>query len=142
MPTIWSEHIDAHFQEVPSNPLEKDYYPPYNKLLNYLFPPDSPFTVSPQSYPIWDAQSVDFNVEYHILLEHVVVFLLEVKSDPRITSLGARQEADNQIHHCLLELTGLCPLPKLRAVSAFGTQLCFYEAEAVQGGIASTPHKL
>lgn len=39
----------------------------------------------------------------------------------------------------LLELTDLCTLPKLRAVSAFGTQLCFYEAEAVQGGIAIRP---
>jgi len=142
MTTIWSEHIDARFQDVPSNPLEKDYYPPYNKLLNYLFPPDGPFTVSPQSYPIRDALSVDFYIEYHILRENVVVFILEVKNGPRFTSLGARQEADDQIRRCLLELTDHCPLPKLRAASAFGTQLCFYEAEAVQGGIAIRPPRI
>lgn len=123
--------------------MEKDYYPPYNKLLNYLFPPDSPFTVSPQSYPVRDAQSFDFYVEYHILVrENVVVFILEIKSGPRLPSLGARQEADDQIRRCLLDLTDLCPLPKLRAVSAFGTQLCFYEAETIHEGIAIRPSQI
>ena len=88
---------------------------------------------SPQSYPIRDAQSVEFYVKYHILWENVVVFILDVKSGPRLPSVGVRQEADDQIRRRLLELTDLCPLPKLRAVCAFGTQLCFYEAEAVQG---------
>ena len=72
----------------------------------------------------------------------MVVFILEVKSGPRLPSLGARQEADDHIRRRLLELTDLCTLPKLRAVCAFGTKLCFYEAEAIKEAWPSAPHEL
>lgn len=142
MTTIWTDHIDARFHEVPNNPLEKDYYPPWNKLLNFLFPPDSPFTVAPRSYPVRDLQSLDFYVEYHILRENVVIFVQEIKCGPRLDQLGARQEADDQLRRRLLERTEQCPLPTLRAVSAFGTHMCFYEAQHVEGGIAILPRRI
>ena len=49
MAAVWPQHVLNRFATIPVNPRENDYYVPYNKLLNILFPADSPFTVGPQT---------------------------------------------------------------------------------------------
>jgi hypothetical protein len=135
-----AKYVLARFQTIPPNPRENDNYAPYNKLLYDLFPADTPFTVAPQTYPIPDSrESLDFLIEYQILLEDDPVFVLEIKSTARFGFASAREEADQRMRKRLRDLTGVCPLPKLRAVSVFGTKLCFYEATSTQSAVIVTP---
>ena len=108
-----------------------DYSSPYNKLLNVLFPPDGSFTVGPQTHIIAESRkSIDFLVEYQVFWGDVPVFILGIKTGPKLGLMSAREEADLQVRKRLRDLISICPLPKLHAVSAFGTKLCFYTAEA------------
>lgn len=124
---MWPQKVIDRFNLVPQNPRENDFYAPYNKLLNFVFPVDSDFTVAPQSYPIPQSRdSVDFVIEYMVLLDNIPVFILEIKEPSKIKLLSARQEADIQIRRRLRDLRYECTLDKLYGVSAFGTKICFY----------------
>ena len=117
------------FATIPVNPKEDDYYAPYNKLLNFLFPPGGPFTVGPQFDIIAESRhSIDILVEFQVFWEDVPVFILDIKAEPKLSLMSAREEADIQIRYCLIDLIGICPLSKIHAVSAMGTELCFYTA--------------
>ncbi|KAF8222530.1 hypothetical protein L208DRAFT_1413296 [Tricholoma matsutake] len=130
MDGVWPLTIRNRFATIPANPRKNDYYAPYNKLLNFLFPVDSPFTVGPQTHPIAESrESIDFIVEYQVFWGDAPVFILEIKTGPKLGLLSAREEADLQIRRRLRDLVGICPLPKLNAVSAIGTKLCFYTAD-------------
>ena len=130
---VWPQSIFTRFATIPFNPRKNDYYAPYNKLLNVLFPPDSPFTVEPQSRLIIaeSREPIDFLVEYQVLWENanVPVFILEIETGPKLGLVSVR-EADIRIRKRLRDLISFCPLSKLHAVSAIGTKLCFYTAEA------------
>ena len=140
MAAVWPQHVLNRFATVPVNPRENDYYAPYNKLLNILFPADSPFTVGPQTHPISESgESIDFVVEYQVFWGDAPVFILEIKTGPKLRLVSAREEADHQIRRRLRDLIGICPLPALHAVSAIGTKLCFYTAQAE---IGITPPKI
>ena len=124
---MWPEKVIDRFRAVPPNPRENDFYAPFNKLLNYIFPVDSDFTVAPQSYPI--PVSIDFVIEYVVLLDNIPVLILEVKEPSRIELLSARQEADTQIRRRLRDLRSRCTLDTFYGISAFGTQLCTYSID-------------
>lgn len=131
MDSVWPPSILTRFATIPANPRENDYYAPYNKLLNVLFPPDGPFTVGPQTHPIAESrESINFLVEYQVFWGDAPVFILEIKTGPKLGLVSAREEADIQIRKRLRDLRGVCPLSKLHAISAIGTKLCFYTAEA------------
>ena len=140
MDSVWSRPILTRFATVPANPRENDYYAPYNKLLNVLFPPDGPFTVGPQTHSIAESREyIDFMIEYQVFWGDAPVFILEIKAGPKLGLVSAREEADLQIRRRLRDLVGICPLSKLHAVSAIGTKLCFYAAE---NGRAITPPRI
>ncbi|KIM37625.1 hypothetical protein M413DRAFT_76874 [Hebeloma cylindrosporum] len=130
MATVWPQPLLTRFATIPANPKEIDYYAPYNKLLNFLFPPDGPFTVGPQTHLIAESRKcIDFLVEYLVFWENVPVFILDIRAGPKLGLVSAREEADLQIRRRLRDLIDICPLPKLYAISAMGTKLCFYTAE-------------
>lgn len=127
---MWTDRIVQRFKIIPLNPRENDYYAPYNKLLNYVFPPDTDFTVVPQSYPVPESRdSIDFVIEYLIEIQNRPVLILEIKSPNSIKFLSKRQEADNQIRRRLRDIVDLCPLERLYGVSAFGTDICIYNID-------------
>ena len=131
MDTLWPQSILSCFVTIPPNPRENDYYPSYNKLLNVLFPVDGPFTIGPWSLPILEShKSINFLVEYQVFWGDALVFILEIKTGPKLDLVSAREQADLQICTCLRDLIGICPLSKLHVISAIGTKLCFYTAEA------------
>jgi hypothetical protein len=131
MDAVWPQSILTRFATIPANPRENDYYAPYNKLLNFLFPPDSSFTIGPQTYPIAEShESINFLVEYQVFGGDAPVFILEIKTGPKLGLISAREEADLQIRRHLRDLVGICPLSELHAVSAIGTKLCLYTAAA------------
>ncbi|KAJ6486510.1 hypothetical protein C8R47DRAFT_1128647, partial [Mycena vitilis] len=125
--TTWPDSILRRFTAVPANPRENDLYGPWNKLLTYVFPPASDFTVAPQSYLLSTSrETADFAVEYEILYNNVPVLIVEIKPPGNLRLPSAREEVDNQIRRRLRDLSVDCLLPTLHAVSAFGTQLAFY----------------
>jgi hypothetical protein len=122
-------HILARFQRIPPNPRENDYYGPFNKLLNFLFPTNSDFTVAPQSCPDpASKESIDFLIEYTVSFHDFPVLVIEINAPSRLRLMSAQDEVDIQIRKRLADLT-LCPLPRLRGFSAFGSDLCYYYKE-------------
>ncbi|KAH9954805.1 hypothetical protein BC827DRAFT_1240938 [Russula dissimulans] len=97
---------------------ENQYYGPYNKLLNTLFPPDSDFIVSPNYLPVDVDSAADFVITFEVTLHQYHVLIIEIKPPQHL-----------QIHNRLVDLEGHTPLPILYGISAVGTRLCFYEFE-------------
>ncbi|KAH8991298.1 hypothetical protein EDB92DRAFT_690748 [Lactarius akahatsu] len=123
----WPPKVTKRFSTVPANARENDFYGPYNKLLYTLFPPDSDYTVAPQSHAVLTSHdSVDFVIEFEVLLEDKPVFFLEIKEPRKLAFESAREGADNQMRKRMRDLAPACPLDTLNGVSAFGTQLSFY----------------
>ncbi|KAF8220847.1 hypothetical protein L208DRAFT_1416021, partial [Tricholoma matsutake] len=72
----------------------------------------------PQTHPIAEScKSIDFIVEYQVFWGDAPVFIVEIKTGPKLGLLHLRG------------LVGICPLSKLNAVSAIGTKLCFYTTD-------------
>jgi len=71
---------------------------------------------------------IDPLVEYQVFWGDAPVFILEIKTGPKLGLLSAREEADLQ-NRVLRDLAGICPLSKLHGNSAIGTESCFYIAE-------------
>ncbi|KAJ7815191.1 hypothetical protein B0H14DRAFT_2375542 [Mycena olivaceomarginata] len=130
----WPNTIIQPFDTVPITALDVDYYGPYNKLLYHLFPADTNFVVSPGTYPRHSpcSSAVEFTVFYN----DMPVLLLQVNSPDTLRWPSAREQADAESRRRLRDLRPLCPLlPKLYAVSAFGTKLRFYAATKTEGVI-------
>jgi hypothetical protein len=122
----WPEKVIKRFRTIPPNARENDFYAPY-KILYTLFPADSDYTVAPQSYSVLDSRdSVDFIIEFEVLLEDKPVLFVEIKEPRKITFKSAREEADNQMRKRMGDLAPGCPLDTLNGVSAFGTRIAFY----------------
>jgi hypothetical protein len=139
----WPDTVVSRFARVPTNPRENDFYGPWNKLLNIVFPPDGPFTVAPQSYPVQPSrESLYFLVEFHILMEEVPVFILKIKTPVSFEFASAREEADDQVRKRLRDLVDRCPLPQLHAVSVFGTKLSFYTGQSSTNPVQITPTRI
>jgi len=105
---VWPPKILSQFQLVPANPHEADFHGPYNKLLNYLFPIDSPFTVVPQYLKPASGSSLssDYIVTFEVFLATRPVFILELKTPMDINYVSTRQLADEQIRRRLGDLGG------------------------------------
>ncbi|KAI9464036.1 hypothetical protein BJY52DRAFT_1251206 [Lactarius psammicola] len=143
--TPWASKITKRFNTIPANARENDYYAPYNKLLYTLFPADSDYTVAPQSYSVLNSRgSVDFIIEFEVLLEDKPVLFLEIEEPKKIAFQSAREEADNQMRKRMVDLAPACPLDTLSGVSAFGTQLSFYtydkQTRILPARISPHPH--
>ena len=124
---MWPQHVLDRFLSVPNNPRERDFHGPYNKLLYWVFPADSRFTVDPQSYPIHESHdTVDFIVEYTVLYDNIPVFILEIKDPSTLKYISSRHKADRQIRYRITDLYPLCRMPVLYGVSAYGTIISIY----------------
>ena len=91
---VWPQSIFTRFATIPFNPRKNDYYAPYNKLLNVLFPPDSPFTVEPQSRLVI-AES-----------REPIIFWSNTRCSgkmPMCRSLSSRSRQDLNLVSCLFE---------------------------------------
>ncbi|KAF8805894.1 hypothetical protein BYT27DRAFT_6650883 [Phlegmacium glaucopus] len=83
-------------------------------------------------------ESIDFRMEYHLFWRDAPVIILEIKTEPKLGLVSAREEADLQIRRCLRDLIGVCSFSKLHG-GAISTKLCFYTAE---DGRTITPLKI
>ncbi|KAF6759364.1 hypothetical protein DFP72DRAFT_1166824 [Ephemerocybe angulata] len=142
-PESLSKRIVGAFHLIPEQAPVRDYQGPWNKLLNYLFPPDSPYTVIPRDYyPIVatkeqsglaavDAENqpqlwfAKFEVQY----ESLPVLLVLVATPAVVGAPLARKLADTETRRQVAALQELCPLPKMRAICAFGPFMCLFTSE-------------
>jgi len=127
MSNVWLDSVIRRFQRIPNNPTEKDYYAPFDKLLNSEFDTHDKYTVAPQSFPISSSyKSIDFYIEYQIQLEDKPILIIEIKIENKLKSLSSRKEADSQIRQRLVDIYEECPLNKLYGISFFGTYYSIY----------------
>jgi len=107
--------------------LESDFTPAaYNKLLNTLFPVNTPYTVFPQVHRHEDFAHVTARTTFTVYFRNTPVFLLDLHSYPTLSRISAREAADDHMRMHVRDLVPYCPLPTLHAVCAFGTRLAFY----------------
>jgi hypothetical protein len=119
--------------------LESDFTPAaYNKLLNTLFPVDTPYTVFPQVHRHEDHTLPSARTTFTVYYKNNPVFLLDLHTQANLARTSAREAADEHIRMHVRDLLPYCPLPKLHALSAFGTRLAFY---TVTSGSAILPAK-
>ncbi len=149
IPTMtWPDPILRQFQSVRPNPAENDFHGPYNMLLNYPFPIDSPYAVVPQYLQPGSRDSSDQIMTFEITLANQPGFILALKNPEALRFVSSRGEADDQIRRRISDLccksccslnfieyissnyTAYCPIPRLHAVSAVETRLCFYQRDA------------
>jgi hypothetical protein len=128
---MWPKSVVRRFQQTNKQGDEKEFYPPYNKLLCTQFPPDSDFTVAPVTYPISTRESIDFVIEYVVNIDNYPVFILEIKPEKSLDLLSARSNADIQMRKRLLDLQEKCPIDVLNGISAFGNKVAFYSYNKV-----------
>ncbi|KAH9475287.1 hypothetical protein JR316_0012398 [Psilocybe cubensis] len=126
----WSSEIMECFQKIKPD-LESDFTPAaYNKLLNTLFPVNTPYTVFPQVHRHEDLSTPTARTTFTVYYRNSPVFLLDLHAYPTLSRISARENADDHIRIHVRDLLPFCPLPTLHAMSAFGTRLAFYTASA------------
>ncbi|PFH45354.1 hypothetical protein AMATHDRAFT_160555, partial [Amanita thiersii Skay4041] len=103
-----------------------------------LFPPDSPYTVTPQYLKAGTTKSVDFIVVFEVALGALPVFFIGLKSPYALKYKSTRQEADDQMRERMGDLTGNYIHPQRIVRSVFSTQLCFYRQD-VNDPLSLTP---
>ncbi|KAF9531424.1 hypothetical protein CPB83DRAFT_849006 [Crepidotus variabilis] len=121
----WPLPIIRQFAKIPVNPTEADFHGVYNKLLYTLFPADSAFTVAPQFMPA-SPESAECDFYFDVMHEDRIVFIVHLRSPGDIRYVSKRELADKQIRNRIRDLLDDCPIPVLHAISAIGTQLCFF----------------
>ena len=89
---------------IPQNALENQLHPPYSKLLNTLFHPDSDFVVGPLF--LSDPQNTDDFILYEIRLVDKPVLILVVKPPSHLGISSKRQLADGQIRRHMRDVAG------------------------------------
>ncbi|CAA7266706.1 unnamed protein product [Cyclocybe aegerita] len=128
----WSSELTECFQSIKPD-LESDFTPAaYNKLLNTLFPVNTPYTVFPQVHRHEDITTPSARTTFTIYYRNTPVFILDLHTYANLARISAREAADEHIRMHIRDLLPYCPLPTLHAVSAFGTRLCFYTTTAGQ----------
>ncbi|KAK0243225.1 hypothetical protein EDD85DRAFT_878153, partial [Armillaria nabsnona] len=147
----WPDPILRPFQSVRPNPAENDLHGPYNKLLNYLFPIDSPYAVVPQYLQPGSRDSSDRILTFEITLANQLVFILALKNPEalRLSHRVVRLTTKSGGALAIDVVSPYCPIPRLHAVCAIETRLCFYqrdttdeEAEIEQLAISRHPTRV
>ncbi|KIN97201.1 hypothetical protein M404DRAFT_161089, partial [Pisolithus tinctorius Marx 270] len=122
----WPEQIAYPFNILPPHTNEGDYFGPYNKLLNFLFPPDGPFTVG---FLSTKGSQHPIVFIFQILLKNKPVLILELRHPSYLDIPSEREKADEQIRSRMTDTAAACPLDTLYAISVLGTKLCFYSLD-------------
>ncbi|KAF8953684.1 hypothetical protein BDZ97DRAFT_1871284 [Flammula alnicola] len=135
----WTPEIMDCFQSIKPD-LESDFTPAaYNKLLNTLFPVNTPYTVFPQVHRHDEIVTPSARTTFTVYYKNTPVFLLDLHPYPNLARISAREAADDHIRMHVRDLLPYCPLPTLYAISAFGTRLSFY---TVTPGCAILPARV
>jgi hypothetical protein len=101
---MWPNEILRQFQIVPANnPEVSDFIAPYHKLLNDLFPANTPYTVLPRRFPT-SPLADDWIVTFEVHLLDKPLFILELRTPADLECIPAQRLADTQIMQHMAEL--------------------------------------
>ncbi|KAJ3213805.1 hypothetical protein HK099_007178 [Clydaea vesicula] len=109
---MWHPNIVTRFQHIDHNAQEKEYYIPYNALLNTIFKLEDGYFVAPQLYRIDGGKPIMF---------------LEMKKTRDIHNISKRVDADEQMRERYTLLSKDVDIPILYGISAFGTRIAVYQ---------------
>ena len=131
----WPEHIHQSFNSAKMQDLhgreESVYYGPFTRLLYTLFSLDGPYEIIPQIKS--EAQvscDSDNNPGLVVVVNKRPVFFMEIIPPAFLASAFKREEADEHIRRRFRDLRQISAIPTLHGISAFGTQLSFYEYDS------------
>ncbi|TEB33095.1 hypothetical protein FA13DRAFT_185658 [Coprinellus micaceus] len=119
------------------------YTGPWNKLLSSVFPPDSPYTVTPREYLSVTATKEQSglgdidpehqphlsSMQFEVQFESLPILLVLVSASAIVDVDLARRLADEEVRRQVDSLIELCPLPTLRTITAFGHYMCTYTCD-------------
>jgi hypothetical protein len=141
MAGVWLPSVINRFKNVCVQNLEREYYGPYNKLLNAEFDVMGRYTIAPLKYPLVDSQEcTDFFVEHQVEIDAYPILLVKIKAPSVLLDISSRQDADEQMRKRLVAIHESCPLDRLVGISAFGTYCCVYVYDKVSRRI--TPNAI
>ena len=108
---------------------ESVYYGPYIRLLYHLFGGiEGPFEIAPQYHiPETPRHVIDIVTLFIVQHNKHPVFFIEVKPRASIALDSKRKQADDQMRERFRDLRPNIVTPRLSGISAFGTQIAFYE---------------
>lgn len=116
----FSPRVLSAFEIIPQQASVRDFHGPWNKLLNYVFPPDSPYAVIPREYyPViatkeqsglkeieTENQPQLWFMKFEIQFEGLPVLLVLVSAPAVVESPLARKLADAETRKQMSELLG------------------------------------
>ena len=114
--------VIGSFRLIPQQASDRDFHGPWNKLLNYLFAPDSPYTVIPrehyytaatqeQSGVVREHQPELWFMKFEVQFENLPILILLVSAPTVIESPLARELADAEIRKRMTSSIGSPALP-------------------------------
>ena len=133
----WPEYIHESFNSAiisdPSGTDESVFYGPFTRLLYSLFSFDGPYEIVPQfkNAALQGAQeSIDIVTVLVVQVHRHPVFFIDVKPSASLAYDSRREAADEQMRRRFRDLRQILTIPILHGISAFGTQLSFYEYDS------------
>ena len=129
----WPEYIHQSFNSAKMQDLrgreESVYFGPFTRLLYTLFSLDGPYEIMPQIKieVSWDS---DNNPGLVVVVNKYPVFFMEIKPPAFLAYDSRREEADELMRCRFRDLRQVSAIPTLHGISAFGTQLSFYEYDS------------
>jgi hypothetical protein len=130
----WPEYIHQSFNASMMMDVhgrdESVFYGPLTRLLYTLFSLDGPYEITPL-FESQDSSESDFVVK----VDQHPVFFMHIKPPASLLDDSKREEADEQMRRRLRDLGQGLEIPTLHGVSAFGTQLSFYEYDVATSNL-------
>lgn len=118
----WSPVIMCSFSNAQHSP-DSHFRGPWNRLLNALFPVDSPFIVFPKFSPGEHCDSIGL---FTVQVYGNPVFAVEILPKENLRCPLSRGEADEKMRDFFRDTTPTLQIPVLHGVVAFGTKIAFY----------------
>ncbi|KXN68035.1 hypothetical protein CONCODRAFT_24392, partial [Conidiobolus coronatus NRRL 28638] len=79
-------------------------YPIYNTILVIAFPPVENYIVAPQTYPKDSKESIEFSIEYDLIVTNKLVGFMEIKPEYDYDNISSRLNADTQMRKRFAQL--------------------------------------
>ncbi|KIJ94215.1 hypothetical protein K443DRAFT_365682 [Laccaria amethystina LaAM-08-1] len=130
--TMWPQYIVTAFEKISPEADEYVFYGPWNSVLNHCFLINEGYVICPH-LPIAQVHAgtrdtVDFVVTLSAMKNEATIFFVEVKAPKYLGNTYARAAANEQMRLRFYQSVRSSP-SKMHGISAFGTDVCFYELE-------------
>lgn len=124
---VFDDKMIKLLESIDPSAIENRWYGAWTTILTQTFPWSQSFIVAPQILALTDTKGAVDNIVMLLIRVHQhPVFLVEIKKADTLKSLAVCKDADKQLRKRFALLMEEVPVPKLFALSAFGTTCCVY----------------